>query len=147
VFNEQIFSFLLLILSRFTEYGGEFSLSNSYAMLILFIAFAVFAFVIPDESKLDEETNGLRNFLLLSCVIQFFVPLHTLAMRMSYYYMMFIPLLMPKIIACRSQRWSQIALIARHCMVLFFLAYDLLFIISGGSLDVFPYHFFWETVL
>jgi hypothetical protein len=61
--------------------------------------------------------------------------------------MMFIPLLMPKIIACRSQRWSQIALIARHCMVLFFLAYDLLFIISGGSLDVFPYHFFWETVL
>jgi transmembrane protein EpsG len=147
VFNQQIFSVATMILERYTRFEAVTSSTGAYTMLILFALFTIFSFVVVDEEKMDEEAIGLRNFMLLSLVVQLFAPLHTLAMRMSYYYMMFIPLLMPKIIACRSQRWSQIALIARHCMVLFFLAYDLLFIISGGSLDVFPYHFFWETVL
>jgi multisubunit Na+/H+ antiporter MnhG subunit len=147
VFNQQIFSVATMVLERYTRFEAVTSSTGAYTMLILFALFTIFSFVVVDEEKMDEEAIGLRNFMLLSLVVQLFAPLHTLAMRMSYYYMMFIPLLMPKIIACRSQRWSQIALIARHCMVLFFLAYDLLFIISGGSLDVFPYHFFWETVL
>ena len=115
-------------------------------MLLLFTAFAIFAFLVPDESQLDAETIGLRNFLLLSLVIQMFAPLHVLAMRMNYFYIIFIPLLLPKIIACRSKRWNQVAVLGRHVMVAFFLIYFFAGAFRGSALHVWPYHFFWEAV-
>jgi hypothetical protein len=146
VFNGPIFSVLTAILGRFTKYEGSFSSTGAYTMLILFAIFAVFTFLIPDESQLDAETIGLRNFLLLSLVIQMFAPLHTLAMRMNYYYIIFIPLLLPKIIECRSKRWNQVAVLGRHVMVVFFLLYFFYTAFKGSALHVFPYHFFWETI-
>ena len=146
VWNQQIFSFLMAILERFTEYEGIITQTGAYTMLILFAMFAVFSFVIPDESSLDEETVGLRNFLLFSVALQMFAPLHTIAMRMNYYYIIFIPLLLPRIIACRSERWRMVALIGKYVMLVFFIGYFFWNASTGGSLKVFPYHFFWETV-
>lgn len=146
VFNKQIFSLLGLILERYTNYSATIEQTGAYTMLILFSLFAVIAFVFPEDSLLDIETIGLRNFLLLSLAIQMFAPLHTIAMRMNYYYIVFIPLLIPKIIDCKSKRWTQVALVSRHIMVLFFLGYFFVNAYSGSSdnLNVFPYHFFWE---
>ena len=116
-------------------------------MLILFAIFAVFAFAIPDETLLDDETIGLRNFLLMAVALQMFAPLHTIAMRMNYYYIIFIPLLLPKIIEARSKTWSQVAIMGRHVMVGFFLVYFFYNAYTGtNNLHVFPYHFFWEVV-
>jgi hypothetical protein len=146
VFNRQIFSVLAIILETYTKYSGAISSTGAYTMLILFAGFTVFAFLIPDESKLNEEIIGLRNFLLLALVIQMFAPLHTLAMRMNYYYIIFIPLLLPKIIEYRSKRWNQVALLGRHVMVIFFLVYFFANAYRGSNLHVFPYHFFWESI-
>lgn len=146
IFNEQIFSVLALFIERYTEYDSDITKTGAYTMIILFAIFAAFAFVIPDESLLDEETVGLRNFLLFSLVIQLFAPLHPLAMRMNYYYIIFIPLLLPKIISCRSKLMDQIAIWGRHIMVVFFLVYFFISAYGGENLNVFPYHFFWETV-
>jgi len=147
VFNRPIFSGLTLFIERYTKYDGSVTQTGAYTMLILFIIFTVFAFLIPEESVIDKETIGLRNFLLFSLVIQMFAPLHNLAMRMNYYYIIFIPLLLPKIIEYRSERWKQVAIVSRHIMVIFFLLY--FFFVkanSGGNLNIFPYHFFWENV-
>lgn len=146
VFNSQIFSVLTAFMARYTKYEGGITSTGAYTMLILFAIFTVFAFVIPDESRLDEEVIGLRNFLLLSLIIQMFAPLHALAMRMSYYYMVFIPLLIPKIVECRSRRWSQVAIAGRHIMVIFFFLYFFYNASLGGNLNVFPYRFFWENL-
>lgn len=145
-FNRQIFGALALILEQYTEYDTEITMTGAYTMLILFGAFVAFSFLIPDEKKIDEELIGLRNFLLLSFVLQMFAPLHTLSMRMGYYYIIFIPLLLPKIIVCRSKRWNQVAILGRHVMVVFFLLYFFVSASGEGALNVFPYHFFWETV-
>lgn len=146
VLNRQVFSFLTSIMAEFTDYSSEMSSTGAYTMLILMGAFAVFAYLIPKESSMDTETIGLRNFLLLSAVIQIFAPLHVVAMRMNYYYLVFIPLLLPKIVECRSKRWNQVAILGRHVMVVFFLAYFFLNAYRGGSLNTFPYHFYWESV-
>lgn len=146
LFNRQVFSALVAIMVRFTSYSGSVSSTGAYTMLLLFTAFAIFAFLVPDESQLDAETIGLRNFLLLSLVIQMFAPLHVLAMRMNYYYIIFIPLLLPKIIQYRSKRWNQVAFLGRHVMVVFFLVYFFANAYRDGGLNVFPYHFFWESV-
>ena len=147
IFNKQIFSILAALLEHYTKYDASMVETGAYTMLILFAMFAVFAFLIPDESRMDRETIGLRNFLLFALVLQMFAPLHSLAMRMNYYYIIFIPLLIPKIISCRNARWGQVAVVARHIMVGFFLVYFFLnAYTSKSNLNVFPYRFFWETV-
>jgi hypothetical protein len=146
VFNEQIFTMLGLILERYTEFSGAIEPTGAYTMIVLFALFVVFSYLIPDEKMLDEETIGLRNFLLLALAVQLFAPLNTLAMRMGYYYIIFIPLLIPRIVVCRSKRWNQIALFARHIMLIVFTLYFFVSAYGGGGLHVFPYHFFWENV-
>lgn len=146
VFNRQVFGFLVSLLSTFTRFDDPMSSTGAYTMIFLFSIFAIFAFLIPDEAKLDAETIGLRNFLLLATVLQMFAPLHNLAMRMNYYYIIFIPLLLPKIIECRSERWKQVAIAGRRLMVIFFLAYFFINANRDGNLSVFPYHFFWENI-
>ncbi len=146
VFNRQIFSVLSRILEHYTKYKGSITSTGAYTMLILFGIFIVFSFLVPEESKMNQETIGLRNFLLFVFVVQMFAPLHNLAMRMNYYYIIFIPLLLPKIVEDRSDRWSKIAVAGRYIMVVFFLVYFFISASDGGSLDVFPYHFFWENV-
>ncbi len=147
IFNKPIFSFLALIIERYTQYEGEITSTGAYTMLILFSIFTVFTFLISDEALMDKETLGLRNFLLFAVALQMFAPLHPLAMRMNYYYIIFIPLLIPKIISYRNKKWEQIAVFGRHIMVIFFLVYFFISAYGGGNLNVFPYHFFWEKVI
>ncbi len=147
VFNSQIFTAFAFILERFTKYDGSIEQTGAYTMLMLFVIFAVFAFLIPNEELLDDETIGLRNFLLLSVILQMFAPLHAIAMRMNYYYIIFIPLLLPKIISARSKKWEDVAVLARHVMVAFFALYFFYnAYTANNNLRVFPYHFFWEVV-
>lgn len=147
LYNDKIFMVLSLIIERYTRFNGDIISTGAYTMIFLFVALAIFSYLIPDETKIDKETIGLRNFLLFSLVIQFFAPLHNLAMRMNYYYIIFIPLLLPKIIEFKSEKLKQVAIVGRYVMVVFFLLY--FFIIkanSDGNLHVFPYHFFWENI-
>lgn len=146
VFNKQIFYLLEMLISRFTRYEGKVSSTGAYTMILLFAIFVVFSFLVPNEALLDKETVGLRNFLLFSLVIQMFAPVHMLAMRMNFYYIIFIPLLLPKIIQFRNKRWNQVAVVARHVMIVFFFSYFLISANGGGNLHVFPYHFFWEGI-
>lgn len=142
IFNRQIFSFLSNFVSDF--YSSDISSTGAYTMLFLFIAFAVVCFVIPEESELDDTTIGLRNFMLLVVALQLFAPLHALAMRMNYYYIIFVPLLLPKILNRSSVRYGQVAKVAKYVMMGYFLVNFFVFSVSKNSLDTFPYQFFWE---
>lgn len=147
IFNNQIFGFLTVVLDSYTRFSIEGNSTGAYTMILLFLAFAVISFMIPDENEIDKETVGLRNFLLLAIFIQMFAPLHNLAMRMNYYYIIFLPLLIPKVLSIRKDGLRQVAVVGRHVMVGFFLIYTLVFMYSGGALDVVPYHFFWENAI
>ena len=65
-------------------------------------------------------------------------------MRMNYYYIAFIPLLLPKVIRYRREGWRQPALIARYVMVAFFVVYFFLSAPKANVLDTFPYRFMWQ---
>ena len=145
VFNRQIFSFLLTLLSRYSRFEGEISSTGAYTMLILFAILGVFSFAIPDEEKMDQDTIGLRNILLLVIVLQMFAPLHSLAMRINYYFIPFVPVLIPRIIRCRKTEMAQVAILARHIMVIVFAIYFLALLIPSNPLNIYPYHFFWEN--
>ena len=144
VFNRQVFYVLGRLLQSYTEYDVVETATGAYTILFLFAAFAVFSFVIPDESQMDEETSGMRNYLLLALAIQMFAPLNVLAMRMSYYFIIFIPLLIPRIIRCSRERYRSIASAGRIIMLAFFFLYFFATAKAGSRLHIIPYHFYWE---
>ncbi|MBQ7549649.1 MAG: EpsG family protein [Clostridia bacterium] len=146
VFNRQIFGFLGRFIEEYTNYDASTVATGAYTMLILFILFTVFSFLIPDDSMMDEETFALRNFLLISLAIQMFTPLNFLVMRMSYYYIIFIPLLLPRIIQCSRIKYRKIALVGRYVMLAFFYVYFFISISGGSKMHIVPYRFFWESM-
>lgn len=141
-FNKQVFNVLLFIFSDI--YSGEMLETGAYLTLILFILFAIFSYIVPDEKKLDETTMRQRNILLLCVILQMFAMWHSLAMRVNYYFIIFIPLLIPKIINCALSRYKGIATAAKYILIVFFLLYFFISAPKSNSLDTFPYHFFWE---
>ena len=114
-------------------------------MLILFIIFAVFAYVIPDDSKLDRDTLAMRNYLLLSVFLQMFAPVNTIAMRVNYYYLLFVPCLIPRIMTNHKDGMKQITKLALAVMTIFFFVYYLFNIHFGAdTLRIYPYVPFWK---
>lgn len=148
IFNKQIFMMVTSLIDS-DKYSSEISNTGAYTMIILFIMFAFFSYVIPDEKIMDKETLGLRNFLLIAVLLQCFSPIHTIAMRMNYYYIIFIPILIPKIITYAKDELKEIAYFAKVILILFFVSYYLFNTYNScqtgiSALDTYPYVPFWK---
>ena len=151
IFNRQIFGWAtdLLFTIMGEKYDTEIRETGAYMMIILFALFAVAAYFFPDEEKMDDETRGLRNFLLMTVLLQCFAPVHNLAMRMNYYFIIFVPVVVPKILKYSKDNIKDVAKIARYVIVGFFVAYYLYttyrYCQEGLSpLNTYPYVPFWE---
>ena len=148
IFNRQIFSVLFTLSGMYSEH--EMSSTGAYTSLILFALFAVYSIVIPDENKLDKTGRMFRNILLFSLAIQMFAPVHNTVMRLNYYFIIFMPLLIPKIIKYHDEKQEKLTQISKVVIFVFFTCYFFYYgfscIQSGQGLHSFPYHFFWEAV-
>ena len=142
IFNKQIFS---AILSFTTLYDGKIESTGAYSMLIVLILFLVYCLSFPDKNKIDDEINGLRNILLLSIIIQSFAPIHFTVMRLNYYYLLFIPILITKVKAISKSENIVINNFIQFAMICFFAFY---FYYNGyygkDALSIFPYVPFWR---
>ena len=149
--NNRIFSVIGMLMSGFlNEYSFEITETNAYSMLILFFIFLLFSYIIPGKNNLDRETMGLRNLLIMVVILQCFVPLHSLAMRLNYYYLVFVPLAISKVIQNAAEKHKQIAKISVWTMSVFFAAYFFIGIYQGalngtGKLNTVPYIPFWSA--
>jgi len=150
VFNQQIFTFITSALSSYTDaYEAEIAGTGAFGSLILFVLFAIFSHVVPDESKMDQDMLGLRNYMFVAVVIQCFAPLHMLAMRMNYYFILFIPLLLSKVLKVPKEDYSQVAITAETVMNIFFTVYFLMttynsYVTGISALNTVPYVPFWR---
>jgi len=149
--NDSLFVLAGHLLEHFLgdQYNTSITPTGAYTMLILFALLAAFSFILPDETKMDSETLGLRNLLLAALVLQCFVPLHSLAMRMNYYFVIFIPLLLPRLLQIPRQNMKKAAYLANVIMVSFFILYFLAGVYRGcrtgiSALDTYPYVPFWK---
>lgn len=142
VFNEQIFSFLLEIVKDL--YVGEIEKTGAYTILILLIVFSVYSFLIPEECELDNTTKALRNLLLFSVCLQCFASINPLAMRLNYYYLVFIPVLIPQIAKKSKVELKQITDGSVVIMSIFFILYFYSNLLNGSGLGIYPYRAFWS---
>lgn len=60
--------------------------------------------MVPQESKMDKDIIGLRNILFLSAFLQCFTLVNYWAMRMNYYFLIFLPILISKIPGCCKEQ-------------------------------------------
>jgi len=144
IWNRQIMEFVLRFAGRYGDVYSNLSNNGSYGMILLFAAFVVYSFVIPDEREMTREDFGLRNFLLICLGIQFFAPLHAIFMRVGYYYHIFIPVIIPRMAKLAHPKLKWLADLSVYVMVVFFFAE---FIYNGYTsydiLQVYPYVPFW----
>ena len=141
-FREQIFGVILNINRRYYDLY-EITHTGSYSFLILLILLTVFSFVMLKDS--ETEIFGLRNILLFTLFLQCFSSVNTVAMRLNYYYLIFIPILIPKVIDDTRIRYKQIARIASYVFVVFFIFWFFKEAYTGTDvLQIFPYVPFWE---
>ena len=114
--------------------------------MTLLVLFGVYSYVIPSEDKMDQDTVAMRNILLLSVVIQIFALLHPLSMRMNYYFLIFVPILIPKIASRSKGGYAQVAKLSVIVMTVYFVYYFARkVILDVDSLNIFPYIPFWRN--
>lgn len=142
-FRKPIFSFLMSFLWKEYETTAE---TGAFMIFLLLIIFAIYSYVMVDDKELDQDTVALRNILLLAVVIQIFAMLHPLSMRINYYFLIFIPILIPKIVTRCKKEFDIIAKISVAVMICYFFYYFTNNMITDNdALSVFPYVPFWEN--
>ncbi len=151
-FNRQIFTTATAFLSRIfgeEDYLVAIDNNGAYTMVVLFLMFAVISYFIPNEDEMDNESLGLRNFLLMAAILQCFAPIHMLAMRMNYYFIIFVPVAIGKCLKYVKVNLRDVAWVVKVVMILFFMAYYLYNTYRScrtgiSTLDIYPYRPFWS---
>ena len=98
---------------------------------------------------MDKETLALRNILVLTTALQSFSLVHPLAMRINYYFIIFVPIAMARILPCAKDVFKPISRWIEGAINIFFTAYFLFVIWNEYStglstLRTVPYVPFWQ---
>ena len=147
IFNRPIFSFLLGFLenTKYESYGT--SETGAYGMLILYalLAAAILFITSDNADALSEDDIGYRNLMLLTVCLQMFSPLSSIAMRMNYYYLIFLPIAVPRLFKRASPKYKQIVSIGCFLLTVFFVVWFFYKAYTGKNLlQIYPYTPFWE---
>ena len=147
IFRRQIFTFIINFMpGKYIEFYSEIQQTGALGMLLLFLIFTVFSFVVLEESDMTEKDCFMRNLLLISTLFQFFVPIHGLIQRASYYFLIFAPVSILSIVQAPKRKLKNISNAAVAVMSIFFTLYffyNAMFS-TDNLLGVFPYRFFWS---
>lgn len=146
LFNGQIFTYLIKFINPiYSESYGNVASTGQYTTLLLLIIFGIYCFIFVDKKAVDGEYNGFRNILLLSILLQCFVPINMVVMRLNYYSLLFVPVLITMVPKYSEGKNLKILNLSFIVMIVFFMSY---FIYNGytgnNSLDIFPYIPFWR---
>jgi len=145
IFKNQIFSSLILISSKYAERYNEITSTGAYSILILLFLFDIYCFAFTDKDKESKEFIGLRNFLLCATCIQFFASINSVIMRINYYILLFIPILIPMVYNNSAIKYRKILRLATTVMSIFFISYFFIkAYTSSDILNIYPYIPYWN---
>ena len=145
LYNTRLYSFIVpLFGTDYAERYSEITTTSSNTMIFLFIIFVAYAFWAPDENLMDKDMIGLRNIQVLVLFIQLFSPISPFTMRANYYYLLFVPLLIPKVSHRITRVDTRYVQLIRMGITAFFLIYYLLKMHSTDSFQIYPYLTYWQ---
>ena len=149
IFRIPIITFFIsLAPSKYIEFYGEVQQTGAFGMMILFLIFLIFSFVVMDESDMSNKDYFMRNILLIATIMQLFVPVNGLVQRISYYFIIFVPVALLRFVRKPKPSMVQVSSVAIIVMSVFFTLYFFYTALfsTDNLLDVFPYKFFWSSL-
>lgn len=136
---------LFSILSKIFKRGAVAVDTGAFTLFLVFSIVYSFCVVYGQRSK--EETNGLSNLFWVACAIQAMAGVFPTVTRVSWYFMMYLILLVPEVLEdMKRTSTSNQRIIFWWVILLCFLVYGYYSIEHGGWAMSYPYYFFWETI-
>lgn len=137
IFRVSIFN----ILSKILKENAVATENDSGVLLIVFALVYIFCIIYTDGS---DEQNGLMNLFLIACICQTFGNIYQTAMRVGYYFMISLILLIPSVLM-RMKLESNKAVFT-IIVIIAFVAFGLYSIFSSTWAMAYPYYFYWQTI-
>lgn len=143
VFREPLF----LILSKLFKDDAQMDYNGAVTLLLVFSLVYLFSALVGHED--DQAEVGPRNLLLVACLCQTFGGVYQTAMRVGYYFMIYLVILLPRLVAntyARAHSFNnrRIALLMYIGILVCFGAFGLYSIKGGSWARSAPYSFFWQ---
>lgn len=119
------------------------------AFMLFLVFWLVYFFAVVFGHERDREELGLRNLFLVACVCQGMGGVYSIVIRVGYYYMVALVLLLPKIIKNNrytfSWRWNSSGTLIMYLGIYICFAVFGLYCISNTYwAEANPYMFFWQ---
>lgn len=92
----------------------------------------------------DRNQNGLMNLLFICSFCQVFGNIYSTAIRVGYYFVFAITLLLPSVVGNMEPR---LKIIAKLVIIVFFVAYGLWCIYNSSWSMRYPYYWCWESLM
>ena len=145
IFKNEVFNFLMRFLEdRYQDRYGYTQENGAYSSLVLFLMFTLYTYLLPTEKVINQNFIGLRNFLLVSVILQIFASINMVAMRINYYFIMFMPITLTKVENCTDKEEKKLVALSELVMIVVFIIYVIATIVMDKDpLDIYPYQFFW----
>lgn len=136
---------LFLILSRVLKENAK--IDNNGAITLFLVYSALYVFCVFYGNRKNTQTNGLSNLFWAACAIQAMGGVNSIVIRVGYYFMLYLPLLLPQVFQDMRKCGGNIGKyqqIIRAVAFLCFLAFGLFSLRNGSWAESYPYSFFWE---
>ena len=130
---------LYAVAGRFSESYAVPDYNNSYRLFLVFYLVYMFCCIFSKENK---ETSGLKNLFLIACCVQAMGGVHSIIMRVGYYFMTPLALLLPAVLS--SMEHKKLATLFKVGISLCFIAFGLYSLRGDTAARSYPYFAFWE---
>lgn len=137
---------LFAVLSKLFKDDAVPDNNSAITLFLVFSAVYIFTIVYSDKESIHE--NGLQNLFWVACICQAFGGVYSIAIRVGYYFMIYLILLLPKTLtnvntkASDNHRTENIFyIVTAACFAIFGL-----YSIRNGTWSMsYPYSFFWQV--
>lgn len=121
-------------------------IDNNGAFTLFFVFFCIYAFCVLIGNRKNPKTNGLSNVFWIACAIQAMAGMHSTALRVGYYFILSLPLLLPEVLQdIKNNDNYPFKLAFRIAIYVCFIIYGYYSIKHTSWAMCYPYHFFWHT--
>lgn len=137
---------LFLVLGRLLK--DQVHIANTSAGFLFLIFYLIYIFSVVFENKDDKDETGVRNLFYCAVCCQIFASVSQTATRVTWYFMPYLVLLLPRIIRNNSRKnvyYSKRNTVIMYLAILIcFSAFGYSMLSSPGWAQSNPYHFFWN---
>ena len=132
---------LFAILSKLFKDNAIIDDNGAVVLFVVFVVIYIFCTIYNDESELQ---SGFLNLFYIACLCQAFGGLYGIALRVGYYFMITLVVLLPNLL--KTMPKSKEKMYFNIFIPIAFFSFGLYSIYNSSWSMAYPYHWFWESV-